>query len=121
MLEASRAASHSVRVAIESICVAICGSLGSSAMVEQRGSPPWRRKNHTSPTGAALARGTGERFLLSGGLRNARDALLIERQLPRDLLVGDAFDVAQAVDYEAGLDGVALKLVVLAERSKLLA
>ena len=44
----------------------------------------------------------------SGGLRNARDALLIERHLPDDLVVGDAFDLSQAVYDQAGLNGVCI-------------
>jgi hypothetical protein len=57
---------------------------------------------------------------VSGGLRNARDALLIEPHLACDLVVRDTFGLAQIVDDEAGLNGIALKLLVLADGSDLL-
>jgi hypothetical protein len=68
----------------------------------------------------AAADSPGPRGPASAGLRNARHALLIERHLSCDLLVRDTFDLAQIVNDQAGLDGVALKLLVLADGGDLL-
>src|SRR3954454_20586196 len=56
----------------------------------------------------------------SACLRDLPDGLLIERHLAGDALVGVPARVAEVVDDQAGLDGVALELVVVVERVYLL-
>ena len=105
--DTSRAVSGSARAEIDWMCAAMRRSRGWSAI------------RH-----ADTPRGGGRHIRIpdpaSGGLRNARDALLIERHLSCDLLVRDTFDLAQVINDQAGLDGVALKLLVLADGGDLL-
>src|ERR1700726_3680214 len=68
-VEVSRSASDSARLEIDSMWASICGA-------------PRPTRHGAMRFGAA-----------SGGLGNARDALLIERHLPCDLVVRDAFDL----------------------------
>src|SRR5947209_1353020 len=117
----SRALSGSACFEIDWMCAPISESRRRSSMGGKRDTPRGGGSIVRAPVPSRLRRGTGEtRTWESSGLRNPRDALLIERHLARDLVVRNAFDVAQAIDDQACLDGVALKLLVLADCGQLL-
>jgi hypothetical protein len=117
--ETSRWVSASALVEIVSMWPSIRGSRGRSAMghrdTRRGGGFKCQGPRRPATGGKALWRSGSA----SGGLWNARDALLVESHLLRDLLIRDAFDLAQTVDDQAGLDGVALKLLVLAQSGEL--
>jgi hypothetical protein len=118
--ETSRSVSSSALVETDSMCPSICGSRRWPAMGDRdtpHGGGCNRPVPGATPEEARRRRDPGP---VSGGLWNARDAFLIEPHLSCDLVVRDTFGLAQIVDDQAGLNGVALKLLVLAEGRQLL-
>jgi hypothetical protein len=109
----SRSVSDSARVDTDSICATMLGSPGEGSMTPaSTGRRPGLSHEPTAPCHLDKAPMRPDQALR--GLRNPRDAFLVQRHLPCDSVVGEAFDQAQAVHDQARVCEGTSKLLALA-------